>query len=101
MSRVSELQKEKDQRLEQMHNDFRSRMDQLESDKEDIKSKAQEKANRGENISAEVEQYREKNALQGREVDWQKQAGDQVATYYDEQIKDAEAQEENDNGYGM
>jgi|P1105metagenome_2_1110788.scaffolds.fasta_scaffold01760_8 chromosome segregation ATPase len=100
MSRVSELENERDQRLSQMEHEYRGRQNDVEAQKEEVKSQAQEKQSRGEDASAEVQKYHDYEKVQDRNFDNYAEAREKVWGDYQGKINEAEQQEENDNDYG-
>lgn len=89
---------ERDERLNNLDQGYHQRMDGYERKLDDIKSRAQEKQSKGEDIKAEVDEYEKVKSQQDKEVgDWQENR-EKVCEEYKksnetEQEKDCEEEE--------
>ena len=96
MGRRDDLAKERDARLSEMDHSYQQRQYEVENEKEKVKAQAAEKQAKGEDVSAEVDQYKEYNAQQDRNFDDYKADREQVYSYYENEMQSAEQEEEND-----
>lgn len=69
MSKVDDLEKERDALLYQMEHSYRARQEEVESKKEELKNQVEAKQALGEDASKEVEQYKEYCSLQDKYFD--------------------------------
>lgn len=88
-------QQERDERLNNLDRGYHERMQGYEQKMDDIKSRAQEKQDKGEDISADVDEYKKVKAQQDKEVDEWKENRQKV---YDDYEKDHESEREKDYG---
>lgn len=86
-------EQERDEKLNNIDRGYHQSMQEYEQKMDEIKSRAQEKQDRGEDISAEVEEYKNVKASQDRRVDEWAQDRQNV---YDEYAKDKESEQEKD-----
>lgn len=101
MSRVSEIEAQRDATLSEMEHNYRSQQNDYEQEKEEIKSRGEEKQARGEDISAEVNEYKEKEAMQDHRFDQYEAEREKVWGDYQNDIDAAEQEEqEQDQDYG-
>lgn len=102
MSRVSELEAERDVTLSRMEQDYRARQEAVAQDKEEIKSRAEEKHQAGEDISKEQQDYLDKQHVEDRNYYEYDENRTEVWEHYSSEIENAkqeEATQEEDYGY--
>ncbi len=102
MSRISEIEAERDAALSEIDHNYRDQQNAYEQEKEQINSRAAEKQSNGEDISAEVKENDEVNAKQDKRFD--EYEADRAETWdkYQNQIDEAQQEEqgeEEDYGY--
>lgn len=95
-----DLQRQRDEELSKMEHAYRARQEEVEREKEEIKSRAQEKVDKGQDASQEVKEYDEKKAVQDYYFDHYQSDRDQVYAYYENEINN-EQDKEQDNEQEM
>lgn len=103
MNRSDELRAKRDAELAQAESYYRHHQNNLEEEREALKSQAEKKQANGENIDAEVEAYNAKGRLQDRNFDNYVKHREKIYSSYESQIQEAEQQEEEERNaeYGM
>lgn len=99
MPTKQELVDERETRLDELENSYRTRVNNIQQEMDSLRVQAAEKQAKGEDISNEINKYSELKEYQDRCFDTYKSNREEIYSYYDKEISAVEKEQEQRQDY--